>query len=459
MLAFEARATTLVVHVDKTEVGLGSPIAFEASVSIPDRAQPVDGITLDELAVNFDVVDISRGTRSSHGVTTQSISATLYPRHTGRLQLPPLRIAHQTSPAIEIHVRESGVVFRAGIEPNAPYERSDALLFVDVYDANDLDWSAPEPQPSVGIHTRALAESQRGETMDGRRYVVHRYAWDLVALRDGDVNIVFQSLRARKFGQRLRFIVPDLHFTARPVPAWLPVVVPLSAPAIQGEELPREMVVGRPYHWQFTVQGEGLNVNGLRQLLATTIGESPGLQTYAPVVERIEDARSKSLQQTFRVTIPMKALQQGTIELPRITLPFFDTQTERLGFVEVTGARIAVVDPLWRLAGKVLAITVVSAVVAGLAWTMAMLVRRGLRRRKFAARIARVKSALELKSILLEYIPTPPTAVGYTARNALLNRVPMEFIQRLEQACYAREPDAEILNQLKSEARQASAVS
>lgn len=441
-----AHAITLTVHVDKTEVVLGGAVALEVTSVTPGDARPLNALTLDALAADFEVLDVSRGTRSLGGKTTQTLTALLYPRRAGRAHIPALRVPNAYSAPIDIMVRESGpdrgrVVFRTGIEPNPPFVRGSAVLYLDIFDGNDLTWSAPEPLHSASVHLRALAESRRNETIDGERYPVWRYSWAATVLRDGEIEIALESLRARKFGQRLRYSVPKFKFTAQSVPAYLPVYVPIGAPEIHVEPSPVEWFVGRPVNWRFTVTGAGLSANGLKQLFAATLGAGQGVQWYAPVVELVEEARPRTPQQTFRVTIPVQALEHGEVELPSLALPYFDAQRGRLETLMVPGSRFAAIDPLYQTGLRIVAVIIVLLLVAGSARYGLSWGRQLRRRREMFARIQRAQNASDIKSAVLECAVARdarpcPTLKLWSRRGGMSVEL-RQWITQLERACYA----------------------
>ncbi len=440
-----ANAATLTARVDKTEVVLGGAVVLEVTSVVPGDARPLDGLPLDPLAADFEVLDVSRGTRSVAGQTTQTLTASLYPRRAGRARIPGLRASNARSAPIDITVLESGpdrdrVLFRAGIEPNAPYVRAGSVLYLDIYDSNDFSWAAPVPLPSAGVHLRTLAQSTRAETIDGKRYTVQRYAWAATVLRDGTIDIAFEALRARKFGLRLLYSIPKFGFTAQPVPAWLPVYVPVGAPELHVDPVPPEWVVGRPVNWQFTVTGSGLSANGLAQLLAATLDVGDGVQLYAPLIEPVEEPRARTPLQTFRVTVPVQALRHGAAELPRLALPYFDSRRARLETVIVPGARIAAISPARQTASRVATVMVALLLVAAFARYVSAGWRRMRQRREMFARIHRAQNARDIKSAVLDWAVArdmPRATLRRWARRASADSKLQQWTTQLERACYA----------------------
>jgi hypothetical protein len=450
-VAHTATAATLTARVDRGEVVLGESVTLEVASS-----QPLDALTLDKLNAEFEVLDVSRGTRVAGGRTTHTLHAALYPRRSGRVRVPVLRAGDARSAAIDVTVRESGagiprVMFRVGIEPGAPHVRAAEVLYLDIYAGGDLLWSAPEVQPAPGVHLRALAGSQRSETIDGESFTVQRFAWAATALRDGPVEIDFAPLRAGKFGRRLRYSVPKFSYTAQPVPAYLPVYVPVGAPEIRVESLPEPLVVGRPVNWSFTLRGGNLSANGLAQLLGATLGAGEGVRLYAPVIEAIDDAP----RQTFRVTLPLQALRHGEVELPEVSIPFYDAANARMGAVALQTQRVVATDPLRQTLRGLLGVAVTLALLAwparrGVAWW-----RRRRHHAALMARVERAQSAHEMKAALLGFsveVDAPRTLRQWRRRVGAVGELD-DFIARAERACYGTGADADEIGRLRADAR------
>ncbi|MFA6904570.1 MAG: hypothetical protein WC236_15965, partial [Gallionellaceae bacterium] len=225
-------------------------------------------------------------------------------------------------------------------------------LVLEIYDDGSLQWSVPQEITATGAHQRRLAESQREEVLEGTRYTVHRYAWALMPLSEGSMKIAFPMLDAFKFGSRLRYAVAPLLINAAPVPAYLPVHVPIGKPLLTMEPLPAEIAVGRPLNWVFTLQGESLSAEGTGKLLAS-IRDSETLRFYPPEISQSGNERATTATQTLRVTLPFVPLRTGTLQLPDIDLPYYDPAGARVESVTVQGAQFEVVNPLWQNVQKI----------------------------------------------------------------------------------------------------------
>jgi len=450
-------AATLTARVDKHALVLGESLVLEVTGRAIGVTAPLERLTLDALYADFEVQDVSRNiqavTRDGQVETTQTLTATLYPLRSGRLKIPGLDITHASSPALDIVVHEAGaaiprVLLRAGVEPNPPHVRETALLYLDVYDNGSLVWAAVEAPTAPGLYLRELAQSRREARIDGESFKVVRHAWAATPLRDGDHSIQFPLLRANKFGVRLRYAAPPLKFAVQAVPAYVPVMVPVGpAPVLRAETLSQDIVVNRPMNWQFSVSGAGLSANGLAQIIAMTQGAAPGIDFYAPKIEAEDATRSRTLNQTFRVTLPFQAQRSGDLELPELSIPYFDPQLERLTSVVLAKQRITAVSParqvlLW-IGGAGLGILVLAWPV----WRALVALRRQHSRRRGLRRIARAQEIRELKTALLEFdasgaenYQTSTTLQQWLRETSVTHKVDTDlraWVVQLERNCYS----------------------
>ncbi len=451
-------AVTLTARVDKHTLVLGESLVLEITARAAGATAPLERLSLDALHADFAVLDVSRN--------TQTLTATLYPLRSGRLKIPVLNIFNARSLALDIVVHASSaviprVVLRSGVEPSTPHVRETVLLYLDVHDNGSLVWAAVETPTAPGMHLRALVASRGEVRIDGSLFKVVRHAWAATPLHDGEHTVQFPLLRANRFGVRLRYAAPKLKFTAQAVPGYVPVVVPVSAaPQLHAESFPQDIVVNRPVNWRFSVTGTGLSENGLAQILATTLGAAPGIRFY-PLKIEVEDAtRSTTLAQTFRVTLPFQAQHSGNVELPEVSIPYFDPQLQRLATAVLAKQRIAAVSP-WRqsalwIGGIGLAIMI-------LAWPVRcalLILRRQQDRRHGLRRISRALSAQELKTALLEFDASG--AGKYKASTTLrrwlreasvtyrINADLRTLVFQLERNCYATNTTGENFPEFKS---------
>jgi hypothetical protein len=449
------------VQADRKELVLGEALTLEVRVQGRAEAQSLDALKLDQLQADYDVRGVSRSrqstTRKGREETTDVVTMTLYPLRSGQLHIPPLTFMGTASKPIPVSVLLSGpntprVLIRPGMAPARPLVRQGATLTLDILDDGSLQWQPMAPVAAAGMHLRALPESQREATVDGVKYTLHRHAWAATPLRDGNLVVRFPMLDATKFGARLRYAAPPLMFAADPVPAYLPVHVPVGRPAIRAEPLPASIAVNRPLNWQLTVQGSGISEEGIAKLLAASLGDSATIRFYAPKIRA--DAATSAIR-TLHVTLPFQALRAGDAALPEIAIPYYDPQSGRLERLVLPAQTVVVTSPLRQAATRVLTGLAALLLAGWLAYRLGKAVRRMRARRDSLRRIAQASDAAQLKEALLAF-----GARRHATLRQWLAQLPAThdaskklagLAQQLEQACYGTIKQEKSFVRLKGE--------
>ena len=397
------------IKADKQALVLGEPLSVELKAE--DVREPLSSINLDKLKQDFNVYAVSSNmqqqTRNGRAVKSETMTLTLYPLRSGKLQLPALSYRGKRSQPLRVSVLESGnkmsrVMFKRMLDTAQPQVRLAATLVLEIYDDGSLQWSVPREIVATGAHQRRLAASQREEVLDGTRYTVHRYAWALMPLREGSLKIEFAMLDAFKFGTRLRFAVAPLLINAAPVPAYLPMHVPIGKPLLTLEPLSAEIAVDRPVNWSFAVQGSGISVEGMGKLLAS-LRSNESLRFYPPEISLADNDRATTATQTLRVTLPFVPLRTGTLQLPEINLPYFDPASARVESVTMPRAQLEVFSPWWLAVKKVVLGLIALLVVIGAGYWLIKILRRFLKIRKSLLLLRSAKNTDELQRALLNF--------------------------------------------------------
>lgn len=415
----------LSIRADKKEIVLGEPLLVELKAE--DVREPLGSISLDMLKQDFNVYAVSSNVqqqgRKGRAVKNETITLTLYPLRTGKLQLPAFSYRGKSTRPLPVSVLESGkkmsrVIFKRILDSAQPQVRQAATLVLEIYDDGSLQWSVPRELVASGAHQRRLAESQREEVLEGTRYTVHRYAWALMPLREGSLKIAFPMLDAFKFGTRLRYAVAPLLLNAAPVPAYLPVHVAIGKPLLTMEALPAEIAVDRPVNRVFTLQGSGISTEGLGKLLASIRGNE-SVRFYPLEISQIESEHSSTAMQTLRVSLPFVPLRTGTLQLPDINLPYYDPANGRLESLSVQAAQVEVFNPLWLSVQKIALGLIALLAVIGAGYWLGNVLRRYRKTRQSLSAISASKSAGELLRALLNFDNGRPMAQAHTLQQWL----------------------------------------
>ncbi|ARU32239.1 hypothetical protein CAP31_11480 [Sulfuriferula sp. AH1] len=393
---------------DKHDIALGE--ALTVTIRAQDASAELDSLDLNAFKSDFDIYtrSTSKQTEVIRGKpgTTETTTLILYPLHSGQLQLPALKFAGNSSGPVAVTVHESGqdtpqVLLKPALTPAHPLTRQAATLTLDIYDDGSLQWSPPKLTAPAGTYIRELAPTQRDTTLNGTPFTVHRLAWAIMPLTPGSVTINFPMLNAIKFGNRLRYAAPSLQFDTRPAPRYLPVYVPIGKLTATSQPLSGKLILNRPINWSLIVRGAGISAEGIAKLLPE-LTDSDTLHFYPPQI-RLADENDKSLEQTLLVTLPFQPLRTGTIQLPKIELPYYNPATGVIESVAVASPALTVINPLWHAAAKLVAIMAGLGFVIWLSRISVRLYRRKRTRRASLQRVAAAADAHQLSQALLNF--------------------------------------------------------
>ena len=404
-----AADTRLTVQADKKELVLGESLTLE--VRAEDPKDPLNLISLDRLKQNFDVFSVSsnRQTESRKGreVTTEVMTLVLYPLHSGKVHLPALTYMDKTSKELPLSVLESSdqlsrVIIKSGMLPIRPWVRQSATLYLDIYDDGSLQWTPPADIVAAGAHIRQLAETQREEMLDGANYTVHRFAWAITPLREGGMLVRFPMLDAVKFGTRLRYAATPIRMDVAPVPAYLPVHVPVGRPDVYVTTLPAEIPVNRPVNRVVTIKGAGISQEGIIKLLSS-VHDDENWHFYPVTAVAGSAERATTAIQTFRFAIPFQAVRAGVLRFPELALPYFDPEKGQIESIVIAGSTINVVNPLWQRIQQIALWGTILAALVSLGYVLWKYARRALKRRESLQRIKNAGSSKALSHALLDF--------------------------------------------------------
>lgn len=458
-----AAGQLLAVKVDKKSSVLGEPLLLE--IKAEDMRAHLDSMSLDRLKQDFNVYGINSSTQThkKHGrtVTIETMALTLYPLRSGKLRLPVLHFQGSSSKPVEITIAESGkntprVIFKTAMDMPHLNVRQEATLTLDIYDDGSLQWSAPREVAAKDAHLRKLAESQSEAELDGNRYTLHRYAWALMPLREGPLTVEFPMLDAMKFGSLLRYTVAPVLANAAPVPAYLPVYVPIGKLLLAVEPLPHEIALKRPLEWIFSVQGSGLSIEGLGKLLSSIEGNEFVRFYPLKISKGGGNEQPTTAMQTLQVTIPFVPLRSGALRLPELNIPYFDPATGLVQSAMIPAARVRVYNPLWHTVFMSALGLVLLVAATGSGYWLYRQSQRKLNKRKSLRMISRATNAAELKQALLNFDADSRGVKRHTLQQWLqdfqqhyeVDEQMLEGLQSLQRALYGEAesdiPEADI---------------
>ncbi len=355
---------TLSARVDRQQLELGQTLTLELSARGTD-AQP----DLSPLASDFEVLRSSRSSQLSliNGEADQRVIwlYSLSPLRSGELQIPPLRAGAAQSAAITIRVdappaavdghEHRDVFLEVDVAPAEPWVQAQAIYRLRLFHARSMvDGSLSGPQ-AEGLEVQTLGEDLRyEERRGGRRYAVLERRYALFPQRSGRIVITPPALTARLRGggggllgsqRTVRLHGERLGLDVRPRPEqfsgrwWLPAkALTLSADWSGGDAA--QARVGEPITRSLQLQAIGLAAAQLPEL-DVPVGE--GFRIYPDRAELDDQlAGEDGLRGTRLEKWAIVPTQAGTLTLPAIELPWWNTETGREELLSLPQVQIEV---------------------------------------------------------------------------------------------------------------------
>lgn len=342
-------------EIDRQTLALGEPLRLSLTRAVDAADPPLGALDLRPLQRDFDILERTLGRDSRQ----ENLVLTLYPRRTGRIELPTLG---RPGRALSVTVTEGSdtvprVHWKLSLDPAEPLVRQATTLTLEACDDGTLLWQRPQPPSAEGLLLRPLNETEIITQRDGQRCTAHRWHWSLMPTAAGALSLELPVLEATKFGRRLRFAPPALALQARALPQWLPAEAAVGQAEIVAEPVPAQAVLNQPLAWRLRVTG-AYSAQALQSLLAMQLrqaGSPPGWAAYAP---RIELQAATTLASQHLVTLYVLPQERGRLDLPDLQLPWYDPSSGQLMRMGLSGGHVEVVDPVrqrWLTGAAVLA--------------------------------------------------------------------------------------------------------
>ncbi len=340
--------------LDRTEIILGETVTLILETDDPKQSLNAD-LTL--LENDFNVVDKRSETQMSIANGRQSASVRLLlvlePRRSGQLQIPPLNVGSDTTPAINLRVDpapelepgESPPVFiEVSVMPetSAHYVNAQLGLTVRVYYQQNLTEAAisqPEPSPAS---VRLLDELAFQAERNGTRYRVLERHYAIFPERSGELTIPPLQLSGRLVerrkdrlwqpsvrGRRIQVSSEAIHLIIQPRPAGVAGVSWQPARQLElSEQLSASdaLRVGEPVTRTVIVDAVGLEEHMITEPQWPEIDHARIYPDQPQGISR-DDGQWVLGHKEFRyAVVPEKA---GELVLPELTVHWWDTINDR----------------------------------------------------------------------------------------------------------------------------------
>jgi hypothetical protein len=357
----EARA-----WLDRNSMHIGETVTLNVEVSGDTGAKQPDFSVLQN---DFEMLGTQSQTSMSivNGESNSKLlwAVGLQPKRAGTLTIPAFAVGNANTQAIALNVlpAQAGAVGKAGDDvfvdaeatPRSPYVQQEVRLTVKLFYALNLtDGNLDDPKVE-GLVVRKLGQdSNYTAEVDHRRYRVVERHYAISAEKSGALEIPAIAFRGHAFGpgdlnsffSRGQGISAQsepitLDVRARPPESgsdvWLPAQsLTLSA---EGVDANSSVHVGEPLTLTLRLKAQGL---GFEQLPELKLPKIDGADIY-PDKETTQNRDDGSWQYGTRerkfAIVPSRA---GTLQIPRISIAWWDSAHDRAAISEVPALSISV---------------------------------------------------------------------------------------------------------------------
>lgn len=355
--------------VDRNVMAMGETLRLTITATEGENTKEAD---LRPLLANFDILQRASSSNYSlvngRGSHTEQLQLDITPRREGVLRIPAMRIGKGVTNALEVTVRSApeapdggqSVVFEAEVDRDTVYVQGQLILTLRLQQSINLDNRSVSELELDNAFITKLEQKSFQRNIDGRQWLVHEIRYAVFPEQSGTLEIPAQTFTARVPGGRrslfdmagagrlMRRQSKPLSIDVLPVPdeypggEWLPArQVTITE---QWSTPPDKLRAGESATRTLRIQGEGVQGAQLPPVLFTPVD---GLKLYPDQPQISDQEISTGLMGTRVDSAAVVPMQEGTLELPEIRIPWWDTHAQQLRYATVPARtlRVAPADP------------------------------------------------------------------------------------------------------------------
>lgn len=350
--ALHAAAPAPSASIDRAVIGQGDSLTLSIRV---DDTGSFDEPDFSALQRDFDISGINRSSKhvisNGRAQSWTEWQATLIPRRSGQLTIPPIAAAGgYTQPlSVQVNPPDPGaeadaaepVFMEVKLDRKSVYVQQQLLLTVRIFRSGQLDNMRITEPEFDNASVRKGSETSFRREINGVPYLVHELTYAIFPQQSGELTIpeiVFSAtepLRARSLfdfpgqGRAVRKLSPQLHAQVKPIPKQFTGKVWLPARNLTLEENwsgnPQQVAVGESITRAVTVRADGLQA---AQLPTLELPKIAGAKLYndQPALDDQQDGsgvHGKRVEST--ALIPGKP---GPLTLPEVKLVWWDVDSD-----------------------------------------------------------------------------------------------------------------------------------
>jgi hypothetical protein len=357
----------LTATVDRTEISDADLLVLNVQLQNSSSGVEPD---FDILERDFEIVSnsgaqrtsrisITNGTRRSEVYVRWQL--TLRARRLGNLVIPALISGNERSAPMTVNVTKQTaamqrrtsqyVFFDTTVDVNETYVQGQVLYTVKLFysEAISGDFPAPPVLPDAVVET-IEGEKRYDSIINNRRYYVLEKRYGIYPQKSGELTIpreTFAGTRSRSnvfaAGDRVMAVSKPIMLNIKPKPSSYPDANWLPAKRLRLTEAwsqtPPAFKVGEPINRTLTLMVEGVAGSLLPPLDSFDV---EGAKTYIDPPALDEVATDSGIVATQVYTIGIVPTQAGTMTLPAISLPWWNTETDRLEVAKIAASSFVV---------------------------------------------------------------------------------------------------------------------
>jgi len=330
-------------YLDRNPVGLDSSFILNFEV-IGDAATP----DFEPIRQDFSILNQQKSSNISivNGSFSrkQQWQLNLMPKSIGHFVIPPISFGQQSSQQISIDVVEEqshsasnrDIFIEVSLNNLKPYVQQQVLMHVKLYRAVNIGKATLSDPEHDNFIVKKLGEDRHGEVdMNSRRYLLVERTYALFPQQSGNMTLApisFEGQVMQYNGQlqtrRIRSSALTLQVQAMPkhvLEDWLPVQK-LEISEAWPDSMP-ELKVGQALTRTIELRAQGASSAQLPEIM---LPASDAIKIYPDKAKLEDEVNAHGILGTRIQSIALVASKAGTVQLPAIEIPWWNTQTQKM---------------------------------------------------------------------------------------------------------------------------------
>ncbi len=333
----------ITLSIKPTEVMLGEPVTV--TIVGEHRANLFAGLDWQRFEKNFVLYDVDSN--------SERIKVMLYPFQAGLLKIQGQTAGRMVLPDIDIKVTSNPEV---SIHWFGPSSTKNSTSMTTLYPHQQTVWKAEvqvtDTAHKVSYEQRALAINSSVTT-----YLQHLPVNSQAKTPSAKIETLVASYEVTEWqnsepqrvllhspivvvknrsNRRWYFFDKPSSVILKPLPNFLPLMVPVGTLEWQSEPIDKIHTTGDLQYWTWQLQGKGLtkaDMNSVAYQLVAQIGHNPQIEWLSDSRETSMSFTREGMLSILSLRLPYRVTESGLVDLPALQLRYFNPQTERLEVV------------------------------------------------------------------------------------------------------------------------------